>query len=357
MAKKDIAHDDTDKILKALEERVAREYKQAEEEVEEKLNDYLARFKKKDALKRKALAHGLITQQEYNQWRIGQIMMGQRWEEMRATLAADYSNANQIARSIAYGYMPDVYAINANYATYLVERGAMIDTSYTLYSRETVEHLFKNEVFYPKPGKKLTARINMGLDQEWNKQQVQSVMIQGILQGESIGQISTRLATTVGDKNRKATIRNVRTMTTAVESAGRVASYERAEAMGINLEQEWLATLDNRTRHAHRELDGQRVPVGKPFQVDGWDIEYPGDPSAPAYLVYNCRCTLIAAVKGYAKDASDLSIRNDKKLGNMTYDEWKASKESVSQSITHQDEVEQIMKKIYNAEYKQYAGL
>ena len=127
--------------------------------------------------------------------------------------------------------------------------------------------------------------------------------------------------------------------------------------MGINLEQEWLATLDNRTRHAHRVVDGQRVKVGEPFQVDGYDIESPGDPSAPGYLVYNCRCTLIAAVKGHTTEASDLSLRHDKNLGDMTYNEWKASRESVSQSITHQDEVAAIMKSIYNAEYKHYASL
>lgn len=59
-------------------------------------------------------------------------------------------------------------------------------------------------------------------------------------------------------------------------------------------------------------LDGQRVAPEKPFKVDGYEIMYPGDRSAPAYLVYNCRCTVIAAVK----DAEEFDE------GRITYSEW-----------------------------------
>ena len=50
---------------------------------------------------------------------------------------------------------------------------------------------------------------------------------------------------------------------------GRMDSYHAAEAMGIHMKKEWLATLDNRTRHAHAVLDGQKADVGEPFRVDG----------------------------------------------------------------------------------------
>ena len=35
-------------------------------------------------------------------------------------------------------------------------------------------------------------------------------------------------------------------------------------------------------------LDGQKAEMGKPFKVDGEEIMFPGDTSAPGYLVYNC---------------------------------------------------------------------
>ena len=51
----------------------------------------------------------------------------------------------------------------------------------------------------------------------------------------------------------------------AAQNAGRVNSYKRAQAMSVNLQQEWLATLDTHTRHSHRRLDGERVAVGEKF--------------------------------------------------------------------------------------------
>lgn len=350
--KRDEGHEETDKILEDMEKRIAEEYKQAEKEISKKLNDYLRRFEAKDRIKQQALADGLITQEEYDKWLTGQIMIGKRWTEMRDTLAEDFTNADKIAKSIAYGYQPEVYALNHNYGTYQVEKGAQVDTSYTLYDRNTVERLFNdNETFYHAPGKKVSARINEGKALAWNKKQVQSCMLQGILQGESIPNMATRLANTVGEQNRKAAIRNARTMTTGVENAGRVRSYDRAQSMGINVQKQWLATLDNRTRHWHRELDGASVPNDEPFKNEFGEIMYPGDPTADGSNIYNCRCTLIANIKGFENDVTNRSLRHDTHLGDMSYDEWKESHESESNSITRQEEVGEAMRQSYNAEY------
>jgi hypothetical protein len=69
-------------------------------------------------------------------------------------------------------------------------------------------------------------------------------------------------------------------------------------------------------------LDGQEVDVGEPFIMDGFKIKYPGDPAAPAHLLFNCRCTVIAKVKGVDFDVSDKTQRDDK-IGDMSYEEWK----------------------------------
>lgn len=98
--------------------------------------------------------------------------------------------------------------------------------------------------------------------------------------------------------------------------------YQKAQNMGIQLQKEWRATLDGRTRHEHRLLDGQRVAVGEPFEVDGYKMTYPGDPDAPGYLVYNCRCTTVSAIQGLEYE----DVRHYDKLGGMSYEEWKAQK-------------------------------
>lgn len=55
----------------------------------------------------------------------------------------------------------------------------------------------------------------------------------------------------------------------------------------------WLATPGPRTRASHQAANGQEVPIGEPFTVGGHSMQHPGDPSAPAREVCNCRCTVI----------------------------------------------------------------
>lgn len=72
-------------------------------------------------------------------------------------------------------------------------------------------------------------------------------------------------------------------------------------------------------------LDGQTADTDKPFKVDGYELMYPGDRSAPGYLVYNCRCTTIAVLPDV--DTSD-ALRRDENglLPDMTFAQWEASK-------------------------------
>ena len=39
-------------------------------------------------------------------------------------------------------------------------------------------------------------------------------------------------------------------------------------------------------------------PAMQALKLDGYHLMYPGDSSAPGYLVYNCRCTTVAVVDG-----------------------------------------------------------
>lgn len=350
----DKGHDETEKVLKEIENQISKEYAQAEKEISAKLDDYLEKFRAKDELKRKALENGLITEQEYKKWRVGQIMMGQRWAEMRDTIAKDLTNADKIARSIAFEHMPYVYAINHDYGTFQVEKASKLDTSYTLYDRNAMEQLVKNEdTFIPAPGRKVTRDIKEGKALAWNKKQVQSAMMQSLLQGESIGKIATRLSKSVGESDRKAAIRNARTMTTGVENAGRVESYRQANEMGIHTQKQWLATLDSRTRHWHADLDGVAVDNDEPFENEIGQIMFPGDPTADPANIYNCRCTLIASIKGFERDVSDMNLRHDDHLGNMSYDEWKKGHyDQTSDPITKQDTISEIMEWKHKAEYE-----
>lgn len=325
--KRDKGHKETDKRLVQLEKKLAKEYEQASREVEKKLADYLKRYEAKDAYKRKLVEEGALSKSEYLNWRKGQVMIGRRWAEMQDALATDMHNVNKIAKAMIDKSIKDAYALNHNYGTFEVEKGSLLDTSYTLYSRETVERLMRdNPDMLPPPGKKTSKRIREGKDKLWNKQVIQSVMTQSILQGEAMPKIAKRLAEAVGDKNRVSAIRNARTMTTGAQNAGRHDAYMRAVDMGIEVEEEWIATLDPVTRDSHRDVDGERKEAGDDTTFSN-GLRFPADPYGAPAEVYNCRCVMQAVLKKYSRaKADDLNLRYSEKLGGMSYEEWKAGK-------------------------------
>ena len=316
----------TERILAELEERIHKEYREAVKEADKKWRDYLSAFDKQDKVEAARLAKGEITQQQYQAWRQRHIAMGKSWEDMRNTLAQDYHNRNLIATKLAKGAQADVYALNYNYATYRIENQGKIDTSFTLYNHDTAEALLKKEwaispesgknAFLPKPSAKKKKWLRENADIAWNKEKLQSAVTQGILTGESLDDIARRLAQ-VAVMDEHQAIRTARTMTTNVQNYGRMQAADRAASLGVEIMDEWSATLDGVTRHSHRVIHGERKPhdSDEPFSNG---CRWPGDPAGPAKEVYNCRCTLLNWVKGFEGD----TVKKSPGMGDMSFEEW-----------------------------------
>lgn len=83
---------------------------------------------------------------------------------------------------------------------------------------------------------------------------------------------------------------------------------------------------------------------------------YPGDPTADPANIYNCRCTMIAQIKGFERDINENRvIRQYNEDGTrMTYDEWKKAK-AKSQDILHQEKVGNAIKGAHIKKYKENA--
>ena len=77
---------------------------------------------------------------------------------------------------------------------------------------------------------------------------------------------------------------------TETHTAANIGAQAAAEATGLNLNKEWLAAEDDRTRPDHAEADGQIVGLNETFTVGGIEMKEPGDPSAPPEQTINCRC-------------------------------------------------------------------
>ena len=309
----DKAHKITDKLLQSTEKEIHGIYDEAAKEAQKKVDEFFQKFAAKDAEKKALVDQCKLTKAEYEAWRKGKMLAGTRYTAMADALAADMTNANQIAANVINGHLPDVYATNYNWSTYDIEQKAQINTNFALYDRQTVERLIRD-----KPDLlPMKAGIDIPADKKWNKQKINGAITQGILLGESIPDISKRL-TAVTDMNRTAAVRNARTMTTSAENAGRKDSYKRAQDMGIKIDQEWLASPDSRTRHEHRMLHGQVRKIGEPFEVEGYEIEFPVDPKAEPFLVYNCRCTTVSVFKGFDHKKMESYIKAEP----MSYKEW-----------------------------------
>jgi SPP1 gp7 family putative phage head morphogenesis protein len=209
-----------------------------------------------------------------------------------------------------------------------------------------------NPKLYHDQGKDNAAKLAKGEIKAWNKRKVQSVITQGILQGESIPQLTKRLERVTGGAH-AAAIRNARTMMTGTQNAGRIDAMDRAKDMGIPVRKQWLATLDTRTRIWHRELDGKIEDIDKPFENSVGKIMFPGDPDADGANIYCCRCTLLSAIKGFEIDASDINLRHNKNLKGMTYEQWKNEKKSTSNPITLPEEKAEAIKGSYARQYRE----
>lgn len=325
MRKPDYAHKLTDKQLAELEQRIAKLYREAADELTDTVRAYFEQFEKRDAAMKEKLDAGEITEQQYKQWRLAQMGRGKRFTALRDKVAERYTDANETAVAYVNDATPGIYSLNRNYAAYKIEQ-VSDKADFTLWDEQTVKRLIVEQPdlmpYYPPK-----RALQRGIDLKYGKQQITASVTSSILQGKSIPKIANDLQSRMQDMNRTSAIRTARTAVTAAQNAGRLDTYRAAQDMGIKLKKRWLATLDNRTRHAHAMLDGQTVDVDKPFKVDGYELMYPGDTSAPGYLVYNCRCTQIAEVDGEDTSSGGRRARNPKTgesvlVGDMTYAEW-----------------------------------
>lgn len=338
MANSDLGHKLTDKELAKLERRIAKLYREAGKELQATIDAYFEQFKKRDE-EMKALI-GTVqngkkwTEADYKQWRLNQIGRGERYQAMRDKVAHRMTDANAVAVAYTNDATPGIYSLNRNYSAYTIEQVAG-NVGFDLWDEQTVKRLMVEQPdlmpYYPPK-----RALKRGIDLAYGKKQITASVTSSILQGKSIKHMADDLQKRITTMSRDSAIRTARTAVTGAQNAGRMDSYAAAEKMGIKLRREWVATLDARTRHAHAMLDGQQADIDKPFKVDGYEIMFPGDTSAPGYLVYNCRCTTTAVVDGVDTSSAQRRARNastgqTEVISNMSYAEWAGWKKDTKQ--------------------------
>ena len=139
----------------------------------------------------------------------------------------------------------------------------------------------------------IKARANQlaGFVTDTTYQAIQAQLTEGAGQGESIPNLAKRIENLFAQTyaNRAKTV--ARTEVISAYNGATVLAGQLSPASIVG--QEWLATPGPRTRPTHRTADGQIVGLGGKFHVGANDMLYPGDPSAAAKELVNCRCTVV----------------------------------------------------------------
>lgn len=313
----------TDAKTRETKRRLDEVYGQALKDLQAKEDDFWRRHALKDAMYRQKVADGKMSQADYEAWMRGQVFQGKQWRAKVKQITKTLVDADKQAYKIINGQKMDIFAENANYIAYSIEKDYGMDLGFGLYDANSVARLIRDE---PKllPAVK-NKEVDEQADSEWYNKIVSNSVTQGILQGEGIGQIAQRIMRTCTDRAENAAVRDARTAYTGAQNAGRIEGLHQAEELGINVLKKWMCTFDFKTRDAHRELDGQTQKPDDPFVVDGDEIMYPGDPHAEPALVWNCRCTLVYEYPKYQPHSANIPRRDNitgEDVGAMTYREW-----------------------------------
>jgi len=346
----DVMHEETDREIEKVRKRLAKEYKQAEKELKQKANDHFKKFEKADKEKARLVKDGKLSNEDYITWRKNKILYDKTLQAKVKSMSDYLASVDRHAADIVNGRLTGIYANNYNYELYKIEKGMGATTSLVLHNEKSVERLArKNPKLLPNPSKKTQEKIKSGKIKKWSQRKINNAITQGILQGEPIMDIADRLTKVVSMEWNSA-VRNARTSMTGAQNAGRLGTYKDAGRLGIKTKKQWMATLDERTRESHQELDGESVPVDEPFSNG---LMFPADPDGEPEEVYNCRCTMVADIEDYPDEGFERYV-NGESVGDMTYKDWLDMKnpDAVKETVLHTQNVKEFVQLKQFAERK-----
>ena len=165
-------------------------------------------------------------------------------------------------------------------------------------------------------------KIALSRLREAGRERIQRALAQGLTRGDSFPRMAREIRGAING-TRSDAMRIIRTEAGRAQAIGTQKSYERAQELGVEGREHWVATLDERTRINHGELDGKP----KDDEHDGWrvpgtNIWTPGPlQSGIAAFDINCRCATEFRIPGL--EAQARRIRGEDVQPYKTYREWK----------------------------------
>jgi len=198
---------------------------------------------------------------------------------------------------------------------YVIDQAAGFELKWPILRDEAIT----KAVEYPLYGEALQdiTRLNI--------RRVQKTIVQGMIQGHGIQQISRNLVKVIGS-NYKNAERIVRTELGRVTELGKQVEFKRARNMGISQKKILVSVLDRRTRPQSAQMDGQESDSRGMFKYPDGKWYIPHNTGHPEWDI-NDRETTILKVDGY-----DFPIRRTKEDGIIPYksfEEWAGDKKLI----------------------------
>ena len=324
----DIAHTKTDQKLEEMEKRLSAIYSRAEKTVQKKMDDYAKSIDEKSAELLQAYKDA-ETEDEKRKARKAYIrfyrklVKSKEFVSLSAAVADDLYKANVEASAYINSQTPSIYALNYNYIN--AEMAKDIDG---FKPQEITEAEVEKYSGYTQQ------TVDKKKDTDWNKDNLKRSVIAGSLLLLGASAIMKRSANSTVEKNRNSASMHSEGMGTDAENKARLDGMYRAEDMGNSITKIWIATLDNRTRDAHAERDGEEIALDDEFAPG---LSRPRDPNGALSEICNCRCSLkygvgqskgktrssrLGTVTGSYKKPSSCKGTTSEEIADMTYEEW-----------------------------------
>lgn len=286
----------SDRSYKEMNDKLFKYYKQAIRDLKKEIKLYIENYENLSFSKRLEVENQIKVAK-----RIDEILWKLQ-EETHPTIE------NYIKNNAHHGY----------YGTWYAMEGANnIQMDLGFLNENYIERLVNKKV----SGKSFSKRLYE------HRTKLADNVIQELLRGATKGKGYSVVAKNVAEQteaNYKQALRIARTEGGRVQSESTQRTYKEAQKKGVQLRKMWLATLDKKTRHQHRELDGQIVEIDQKFKFGRYEADGPRLFGHPG-LDIHCRCTTISVVYGI-KPELRLDNQTKKTTTFESYNEWLKSK-------------------------------
>jgi hypothetical protein len=155
------------------------------------------------------------------------------------------------------------------------------------------------------------------------RERIRRTIAQGLVRGDSFPRMAREIRAAINGQFSDA-VRIVRTEGMRAATMGAQELYDHAEDRGIEGVEVWVATLDDRTRDSHADMDGREADDDGMFTLpSGLRTEGPQQSGDPAEDI-NCRCRVVYRIKELSPTLR--RIRGEGVQPYQTFRQWEANR-------------------------------